>query len=707
MTVQYWKTVAVAALLLATGVDAQRGDSTEALLRAAIDREIVDGDIAGAIEMYQSIAARFSATDRAVAAQALLRAGFAYEKSRDSRAHATFRRIVAEFADQLDVVAAARERLAASPQDVGHSGMASRQLWASTNGDVDFWRGGLSPDGRYVSFVDWSNGDLVLRDLRAGTDRRLTDNPPPGQTWVGFADNSAISRDGRSIAYAWRQIDAAGRHWSVRVLELDPPGSAARTVLEDAGVDHLIVHDWSPDGRWLAVQLSQPDGSNQLGLLSVPAGELRVLRSVDWRGSTDLKFSPDGRLLAYDLPAGNHARDVWAIAVDGSRNSAVTQHDSDDVVIGWTAGGTLLFRSDRSGSAGLWSQRVADGRPEGSAELVRGQLEIEGSFGVMPSGGLSYITATGGPVVSIAVIDPDSGRTVSPPARVTDLEPLPRQGDWSPDGKSLVLRSRLRGREVLSILNMDTGERRSWNLPFTWIRQVKWLTPSTILVRAQDLKARWGLHRVDPASGQTHPVEVGTCRSELCPATGDLLALIHSVSPDLTSVFYALQQRPGDGGERVVIQRDLRAGGERERLRGSNLFGFRLSPDGRQMTFIQRNAEPDIDVLSVLSIVDGRRREVFRTTGSTRLTNLLEWAPDGRRLLFGQSDGSQEVASLIPAAGGVAVALELRVRQGADDPYRSVQLHPDGRRLLLTSGAPETAEIWVLENFLPDEAARR
>ena len=69
-------------------------------------------------------------------------------------------------------------------------------------------------------------------------------------------------------------------------------------------------------------------------------------------------FSPDGRDLAYDLPASDtsHQRDVFVLAVDASREIPVVVHSSNDVVMGWSPDGRqLLFASDRrSGAMGLW-----------------------------------------------------------------------------------------------------------------------------------------------------------------------------------------------------------------------------------------------------------------------------------------------------------------------------------------------------------------
>ena len=53
----------------------------------------------------------------------------------------------------------------------------------------------------------------------------------------------------------------------------------------------------------IAVQLQRKDKSTQIGLVSAQDGLLRVLKSVDWRGTSGMFFYSDGKYVAYDLPA--------------------------------------------------------------------------------------------------------------------------------------------------------------------------------------------------------------------------------------------------------------------------------------------------------------------------------------------------------------------------------------------------------------------
>src|SRR5688500_18387573 len=75
----------------------------------------------------------------------------------------------------------------------------SRKIWGDPGTNI---LGAPSPDGRYLSYVDASTGDLALLDLVKGDKRRLT-HKAPGSKPGEFAYFSIISPDNRMIAYAW------------------------------------------------------------------------------------------------------------------------------------------------------------------------------------------------------------------------------------------------------------------------------------------------------------------------------------------------------------------------------------------------------------------------------------------------------------------------------------------------------------------------
>src|ERR1039458_4410677 len=102
---------AIAAVLLAVlpALTAQSQDKAEAALKAAVDKETVDGNLKAAIEQYKKLA---QGANKPVAARALVRLGECYEKQGNADARKTYEQVLSKFGDQKEAVAQARARLA-------------------------------------------------------------------------------------------------------------------------------------------------------------------------------------------------------------------------------------------------------------------------------------------------------------------------------------------------------------------------------------------------------------------------------------------------------------------------------------------------------------------------------------------------------------------------------------------------------------------
>ncbi len=135
----------------------------------------------------------------------------------------------------------------------------------------------------------------------------------------------------------------------------------------------IAPQDWSADGTWIAVQVKRRDKTAQVGVVNSKDGSLRVLKSIEWIGSSTLSFSPDSRFLAYDRPSGEDEidRDVFVIAVDGTRSL----QQPIQVTIAWLGGrrmGRVSFiSSDRGGTVGLWALPFRGGALQSAEYLDR------------------------------------------------------------------------------------------------------------------------------------------------------------------------------------------------------------------------------------------------------------------------------------------------------------------------------------------------
>src|SRR5512136_210158 len=129
-----------------------QGEDPAVLLRAAIEKEEVDGNLDAAIEQYKHII-KIAGANRAVAAQALLRLGGCYEKRGPEEARRAYEQLIRDYGEQAKEVAAARQRLAVLAKVAEPARPTFRQIRIpsrhSTSGS-----GKLSPDGLLLAYVE-------------------------------------------------------------------------------------------------------------------------------------------------------------------------------------------------------------------------------------------------------------------------------------------------------------------------------------------------------------------------------------------------------------------------------------------------------------------------------------------------------------------------------------------------------------------------
>ena len=159
-------------------------------------------DLTEAVRLYGQVVEQ-AGGERALAATAQLRLGLLYERlGRTTDAQRAFGHVVRDYADQPEQVSAAQLRLAALTQPAGSTNattMLTRRVWRRTGGGLG---GSLTPDGRFLTFTDWTNGgDLAVRELATGTIRRLTDQRSTPE--YHYAWSSAPSPDGRQVVFQW------------------------------------------------------------------------------------------------------------------------------------------------------------------------------------------------------------------------------------------------------------------------------------------------------------------------------------------------------------------------------------------------------------------------------------------------------------------------------------------------------------------------
>ena len=656
--------VALAGGLAGAGLLGQANPQVE--LRTAIELEKAKGQTQAAIEIYKRLAAGADPKVASAAKEALARLG-------------------------------------AAPAKTSAGSLTLRKVWSGSANDVDPGISGLSPDGRFLSFVHWANGNLAVRDMASGEIRDVTKDggysPCSRYAW-----ESVWSPMGKEIAYHWLNCDEEPPHHSLRIIRAD--GSAMRVVLRTPDVNWPAPAAWTPDGSHIVLLAGRTDRTWQIGLVSVSDGSYRVLKTLDWRKPGRVSLSPDGKYLAYDLARNptDDRRDILVLAIDGRQEVRVVEHVANDSLPVWTpAGDQLMFLSDRSGTEALWQLNITAGRPSGEPRLA-GENAGGWPIGFTPDGTFYYAARAGNSNILTAGFDPKAAvLTNEPTLAVTTFVGRNLLPAWSPDGRSLAylsMRSQRQAtpgymRATLVIRDVTRGTERTLTPKVEFCSQcgIRWSPDGRQLaVRAIDDKGRSGIHTIDLSTSEVSPLVVDAGRRWWAEWL-----------PDGQSIMF--QRAPQGQTSPRIFLRDLETGTERVIADGELVGMSAVSPDGRTLAYartIGTTVENWKRELALVPLAGGQSRSL---TGLMDIRGgywwdprFIQWTPDGRYLLFGRRTDRPEGSELWKVAvedGRPELLTVLPSNRVCD-----LRLSPDGRQVVFDDCSDGTLELWEVKNLL-------
>ena len=351
----------LAALLtgfVAAGVTptAQNGNTTaSAMLEAAIQKQLVTGDLPGAISQYETILAKFG-DQRRIAAQACLRLAQAQEQlGRLDDALRNYQRLIVEHPDDAALLRTVRARITELNERMDLEEIEpTSQLDALDRAS----RPALGITTTLQELPDWKPqatqrfvvySDLSVLDRNTGQVQKLNDG-------ARQAIYPLLSPNGQQVAYlsfngdlkeAMRRRDAGyvDSRITPELRLVGMNGQNDRVIARIPGVDWLRPYAWTSDNAAVLTFLERTSGLREIALVTVQTGQVKVLKSGPWLPAQNMGLSQDGRFLAYQVatsrvnpqydffiqptsgpdPAAAERR--YAIPLGGQRGARVTEDD--------------------------------------------------------------------------------------------------------------------------------------------------------------------------------------------------------------------------------------------------------------------------------------------------------------------------------------------------------------------------------------------
>jgi Tol biopolymer transport system component len=615
-----YKLVIAIAMGAALMLSAQAGNDPEKQLQAAINKEVVEGDLNGAINLYKKIVAD-SNGNRSLAAQSLLRLGGCYQKLGQEKAQKTYRQLIADYPEQQQQVAAARQRLEAITKSTGRedTGITIRKLLFEDDADAS---GSISPDGRFLSYMNGYTGDLAVRDLRTGQSRMLT-NKGGWDKSGDFAFWPQWSPDGKQIAYYWFTMANQKKTEQIselRIIDSSGKNSPGHVLYRSNEDDDIIPVGWFPDGKSILAADVKEGISGKIVRVSIDDGKVQVLKEGD---SIDrVRLSPDGKYIAYESATGPQSmnNDIFLLPVSGGSEIPLVTGPHDDVLLDWTPDGShIFFSSNRSGTYDAWLLRLEDGKESGAPQLIKQDFGIVLPIGITQGGDFYFGREVIMHDIFIADWDAETGKLLSTPKNATQqFAGATYWPAWSRNGKKLayiVHRGALYrwAENQVRIRDIEIGQERTLPIIANRVTSVSWSPDGkSLLLCGQRQAGKFACWIVEENSASVlHEIAVPQ-GGEQAPMRGAVWA------PDGSAVYYSTRG-PGGMSSRIV-KRNLASNDERILYsldRFHNPIIPTVSPDGRFLAFTLEALVEDNKVLEprlmLLPTAGGGARELLRS----------------------------------------------------------------------------------------------
>lgn len=533
------------------------------------------------------------------------------------------------------------------------------------------WEAAISPDGKFVAYVAVEDGRQSVWVKQAESDDRLRIVPPAVMNCVGltFSPDSnyvfytaylegsnvgtllqvpviggaqrqiitdvdspvTFSPDGRRLAFMRRHISSGLIEHTLSIANAD--GTGQRRLSARSGADFYAPEGpaWSPDGRRLAVVAGTIRDDHVAGVyeVSVEDGSERPVSARNWKNAGRVAWLSDqtGLVVAAADAETEQFMQLWLVSYPGGEARRITKDLNHYQSVTLTAGSPKLVAVQADQIVSIWVS--ADGDPAHASELT---LTAGGRLGEVP--GLSWTpegkivySSTTGGNTDIWIMEADGTNR----RRLTHDPASDFLPTVSPDGRRIVFLSTRTG--VQQLWGMDIDGRNQTQLTDGGMKYRPRYSPDgkwIVYAAIPPSQSRPTLWKMPAEGGQ--PVQLTAAYSR-----------IPSVSPDgrLVACYYwddrlsrmKLAIIPIEGGEPLKTF---------DPPRSSHHWSLQWSPDGRGLLYVQTQT----DAASIWRIpLNGRPPEKVVHFPSSRILDFA-WTADGRRFVCARAVANRDVVAI-------------------------------------------------------------
>lgn len=648
------------------------------------------GDLQSAINLFEEIIKQYP-TEKEYGAKSQFYIGLCYQKQGLTKAKRAFEKVISNYPTETEIVSLAKEKLSAIKVvtkniEIKNKDFQLQQVWAEPFDDM----GMPSPDGRYISYVNWNVPCLAIYDLNTG---KSTDIVSTTGTWEEgnsiWPESSIWSPDGKKLAYVWYGKDKV----SIRIVGID--SSEPEIILADENAEYSHPCSWSSDAKHILAVLCHGKKGHEIVFVSVKDHSVKSLKKFEGGSHPLISLSPDNKTVAYSFtPDLNSPKtDIFLLNIEDGTEKILIDHPETDFSPLWMPDGKhIIFFSDRTGSVSVWSQKVADGSADGKEIFIKNLNRLDPKA-ITQNGDLFMTFHEGGNDVYNAIIDPETGKVISAPKRVVESNIGWNSGaSFSPDGKSMayvsqrgVLNTHVSwGQQSLIIRDLQTGEEREL------IPRLKQLIggPITPLQWSPNGDEIMGTGRDEVGHNGAFIINLKDTSYLSLLNNESFIGGNVIWSKKNTKLYYRIYGIPDKNGLYAI---DRHSNKQTRILSEDNIQQLALHPDGNLFALVTGK------MIKLFNLESNELKELIHFQPEFKHTTMA-WSPDGKWLYFANCLGQGKVELRRIDKNG-------RNEQLINNSFPHIKhltIHPDGKRIAFTVGEMSgKSSLWVMKNYLP------